>query len=213
MQAIASVLNRLSYPLGEWLREALPIDWLAADFKPSLPTLRLDSQATGIARRLLAFSLSLSCLTVITGCSSRPLSPPPRNISLQQTWELQPGDSIAGHLVSASLGDVSIDLDGSWVHAPFDGEVEPAAQAHCVFFSSPEVPAYLFRLCGISHPRLGHLKLGQVIGKGDYLHFATLRRQPEGTWTIVEPSSNILERALQPHPQSISPRFRPAFQR
>ena len=212
MQAIASVLNRLDYLLGQWLNRTFLGDCLAMGWQPPRSTERGGQAYSSITRQLLALSMSLSCLAGITGCSSQS-SAPPRYISLQQTWELQPGDHIAGHLVSASLGDVTIELDGSAVHAPFDGEVEPAAQAHCVFFSSPEVPAYLFRLCGLSHPQLGQLKLGQVIGKGDYLHFATLRRQPEGTWAIVEPSSNILERALQPNPQSTSTRFRPAFDR
>lgn len=205
MQAIASVLNRLGRALGPWLNGPLPVKGLEAAAKPFLSALRLGSQAAGADYRLLALYVSLICFGAITGCSGGQSSPPPRYISLQQTWELQPGDSIAGHLVSASLGDVSIELDGAAVRAPFDGEVEPAAQAHCVFFSSPEVPAYLFRLCGIDHPQVGRLKLGQVIGRGDYLHFATLRRQPEGTWAIVEPSSNILERALRPNSQSSFP--------
>lgn len=200
MLAIASVLNRLGHPLGQWLYGARRVAELGVASTPSLPAPLPRSHASSLLRRLLALSISLGYLTMITGCSGGQLSAAPRYISLQQTWELQPGDSIAGHLVSASLGDVSIELKGAWVHAPFDGEVEPAAQPRCIFFSSPEVPAYLFRLCGIRRPRLGQLKLGQPIGKGDYLHFATLRRQPEGTWTIVEPSRNILERALQPKP-------------
>ncbi|MDJ0705216.1 MAG: hypothetical protein QNJ46_18180 [Leptolyngbyaceae cyanobacterium MO_188.B28] len=207
MQAIASVLNKLGHLLSQCLHGKLPFVWRRKASGLSLSTLRLGRQASCLHWQPI-LSILLGCLTGITGCSSGKPAPPPRHISLQQTWELQPGDNIAGHLVSASLGDVSIDLDGSWVHAPFDGEVEPAVQPHCVFFSSPEVPAYLFRLCGIERPRIGHLKLGEVIGRGDYLHFATLRRQPEGTWTIVEPSSSILERALQPTSQNTAPTFR-----
>ena len=207
MQAIASVLNRLVHSLSQYLRGEFPGDWLRMASRRSLSALSLGNEVSCLSGLLPILSILLGCLTGLSGCNGGQFSPPPRRISLQQTWELQPGDSIAGHFVSASLGDVSIALDGSRVHAPFDGEVEPAAQTHCVFFSSPEVPAYLFRLCGIQRPRLGHLKLGEVIGKGDYLHFATLRRQPEGTWTIVEPSSNILERALQPTPHT-TPTFR-----
>ncbi|MEL7314846.1 MAG: hypothetical protein AAFN08_07835 [Cyanobacteria bacterium J06559_3] len=105
-----------------------------------------------------------------------------------------------------SLGDVSIQLSGHKLYAPFIGKVEPAIQPHCVIYSTPEVPAYLFRFCGINRPTLGKIHSGQSIGSGDYLQFATMRRQPEGTWTIVEPSTGILERAIDPtgHPNTAS---------
>ncbi|NJR66803.1 MAG: hypothetical protein HC772_18205 [Leptolyngbyaceae cyanobacterium CRU_2_3] len=45
---------------------------------------------------------------------------------------------------------------------------------------------------------MGTVYLGEAIGSGDYLHFATLRKQPDGTWTIVEPAKDILERILKP---------------
>lgn len=142
--------------------------------------------------------LGLMTLPLLTGCRSMS-TPPPRQVALQQTWELQPGEQIGGYTVTASLGDVSVDLKGHRLRAPFAGDVEPAAAGvNCIYFSSPEIPAYLFRFCGLNRPHLGAVKPGDVIGSGRYVHFATLRRQPEGTWAIVEPSSNVLEKALTP---------------
>lgn len=131
------------------------------------------------------------------GCGQSP-SIAPRPVPIQQQWELQPGMMVGGHQVSASLGDVSIELNGAAVYAPFQGDVEPMQDSPCILFSTPEVPAYLFRLCGLNRPQFGPVDQGNRIGKGRYLHFATLRRQPDGTWAIVEPSSEILTRSLQP---------------
>lgn len=122
----------------------------------------------------------------------------PRQIALDQSWELRLGKAIEGFPVVAGLGDISLQVDGSRVKAPFDGEVELAAGGQdCIFFSSPEVPAYLFRFCGIGRPQVGAISQGQSMGRASHLHFATMRRQPEGTWAIVEPSTNVLERSLQ----------------
>jgi hypothetical protein len=137
-------------------------------------------------------------LLVSAGCRPVPTSIETRQVHIQQGWELQPGKSIAGHRVVAGLGDVSIRLRGTTLHAPFDGKVEPADMEDCVIFSSPKVPAYLLRLCGLSRPRLGAVLQGDRIGTGNILHFATLRKQPDGTWAIVEPSLNLIETALTP---------------
>ena len=146
----------------------------------------------------VAVGMTLMVGLGLGACQAAPV-PAPRQVRIHQAWELQPGQSVAGFRVAASLGDISIDLAGSSVRAPFIGEVEPAALApDCVFFSSPEVPAYLFRYCGLRHPRLGPIEPGEAIGSARFLHFATLRRQPDGTWAIVEPSSNVLERSLLP---------------
>lgn len=143
-------------------------------------------------------ALLLGVLPVLSGCRSSSTTAP-REVSIQQAWELEPGDVVAGYMVTASLGDISIQLNGDAVRAPFSGEVELAANAaECIYFSTPEVPAYLFRFCGLKRPRLGPIPLGNVIGTGRMVHFATLRRQPDGTWAIVEPSNSVLERALQP---------------
>jgi len=132
-----------------------------------------------------------------TACSLN-LSPEPmRQIQIQQNWAIQPGDRIANHAVVAGLGDITIRLGGDIAYAPFAGHVQPNS-SECVLFSSPDVPAYLFRLCGLGKLNLGEVQSGEAIGSGDYLYFATLRKQPDGTWTIVEPAKDILERILKP---------------
>ncbi len=132
---------------------------------------------------------------LLSSCQSQTI-PPKRVINIQQQWELEPGDLIADHLVVGSLGDISIQLKRQPLRAPFPGKVEPSTFAQCVIYSTPEVPAYLFRFCGLQHPRFGLVKAGQTIGGGSHVQFATLRRQPDGTWIIVEPSTGILERAI-----------------
>lgn len=138
----------------------------------------------------------IGILICTTGCSLSRSTEPPRSIKIQQAWQLQPGDKIADRQVVAGLGDISIALNGSTAYTPFDGKVQPNTE-DCVLFSSLDVPAYLFRLCGLDQPRLGELKRGTAIGSGRYLHFATLRKQPDGTWAMVEPSRETLERILQ----------------
>jgi len=148
--------------------------------------------------KCISMSLGLALLAWLSGCQTTSTAPPARHVVLQQQWELDRGDRVAGYLVSASLGDVSIELGGDSVHAPFDGEVAPAAdQPSCIYFSSSDVPAYLFRFCGLRHLHLGAVRHGDTMGSGNVVHFATLRRHPDGTWAIVEPSTNILERSLQ----------------
>ncbi|WP_421659349.1 hypothetical protein [Leptothermofonsia sp. ETS-13] len=133
-------------------------------------------------------------LLALVGCSTPP-SEAPIELKLYQAWELQPGDSVGGRLVLGGLGDITIALEGNPAYAPFDGRVQ-MDRKHCLIFSSPDVPAYLFRLCGLDNPRLGRVNRGDVLGKGRSLEFATLRKQPNGTWAIVEPTKEILERTL-----------------
>lgn len=128
-------------------------------------------------------------------CTLTQAKVPPRNIPIHQEWALQPGSKVGGFQVVGSLGDVSIDLKGNKVKAPFDGEVQPADN-DCVAFTSPEIPAYLFRLCGVTRPRLGMVEAGQAIGRGKVLQFAAMRRQPDGTWAMVEPAVDVLERTV-----------------
>jgi len=135
---------------------------------------------------------------LLASCQSSPPSIEPRQVHVQQGWELQPGGSIAGYPIVAGLGDVSIRLRGDALYAPFDGNVEPAEAEDCVIFSSPKVPAYLLRFCGLARPRLGEVVQGDRIGSGRILHFATLRKQPDGTWALVEPSLRLIETALTP---------------
>jgi hypothetical protein len=148
--------------------------------------------------KLISFlTLSVSLGFSLSSCRQEAIASP-RTIVLEQSWELDLGDQVEGFSVVGGLGDVSVHLRGAAVRAPFDGEVEIAAKGErCFFFSSSEIPAYLFRYCGLQNARLGIVQQGQRIGKANYLHFATMRRQPEGTWAIVEPSTSVLERSLE----------------
>jgi hypothetical protein len=96
------------------------------------------------------------------------------------------------------LGDVSIALRGDRVYAPFDGELMRNDIDSCYIFSSPDLPAYIFRLCGLRSPQTGRVRRGDRLGKADMLQFAALRRQPDGKWTMVEPANDVLQRVLAP---------------
>lgn len=149
-------------------------------------------------RRWLALvGMSLVLGPTLSSCREEAIAAP-RSIAVDQTWELNLGNVVEGFRVVAGLGDVTMHLRGARVRAPFDGEVQLSADGpDCIFFASPEVPAYLFRFCGINRPQVGEVEAGDSLGRAQYLHFATLRRQPEGTWAIVEPSTSVLERSLQ----------------
>jgi hypothetical protein len=134
-------------------------------------------------------------LLLTTACSQTPSPEDTINLKLYQDWQLQPGDVINGFAIVAGLGDISVALNGKSVYAPFTGRAQKDQQS-CLIFSSPDVPAYLFRLCGVANLHLGACNQGDVLGNAATLHFATLRKQPNGTWAIVEPSKPILERIL-----------------
>jgi hypothetical protein len=144
--------------------------------------------------RLLSIVMALFTLI---GCSALNPSVSVRVLKIQQNWTLQPGKSIAGYRITGSLGDVSIALNGAKIYAPFDGLMQQNDLPTCFVYSSPELPAYVFRLCGVRSLKLGQVQQGDAIAKGQELKFATLRRQPDGTWTLVEPASDILERTLK----------------
>lgn len=147
----------------------------------------------GIGLAINKVTLALTLL--LAGCSSQPAKQV-RVIPIQQSWELQPGKSVGGHRIVGSLGDISIEMRGDRVYAPFDGQLQANDIESCYVFSSAQVPAYLFRLCGLRHPRLGPVRQGDSLGSADYLQFSALRRQPDGKWTMVEPASEIVERTL-----------------
>ncbi len=149
--------------------------------------------------RLLWGLVLLLSATGLSSCGAK-AEPQVKAIKLQQQWVLNPGDEIAGHQVAGSLGDISILLKDEKVSAPFDGELALSEVKQCALYSTPEIPAYLFRLCGLKSFEYGEVKAGQSIGKGDYLSFATLRRQPDGTWIIVEPAKSVLEKVLNAKP-------------
>lgn len=140
---------------------------------------------------------AIALLNLLGGCAGRS-TPEPRAITLKQQWVLNPGDRISGSLVFGSLGDISLSLEkGVQVKAPFNGMLEPSELDGCDFYSTPEIPAYLFRLCGLSNIAYGEIRAGTQMGKGNYVSFATLRKQPDGTWIIVEPARGVLERAIE----------------
>ncbi|WP_051394507.1 hypothetical protein [Leptolyngbya sp. Heron Island J] len=156
----------------------------------------MSMQAIVSALSKLQPNLWMVLLGVLLSSCQPQTIPPKRVINIQQQWELEPGDRIADRLVVGSLGDISIQLNRQPLKAPFPGKVEPSTFDQCVIYSTPEVPAYLFRFCGLQRPKFGPVKAGQRIGGGSHVQFATLRRQPDGTWIIVEPSTGILERAI-----------------
>jgi hypothetical protein len=133
-----------------------------------------------------------------SGCRLAREEPPPRTFNVYQNWALGPGDNLAGYRVHSGLGDVAIDLEGGRLYMPFNGQVQRAAGYgdRCLVVSSPDVPAYLFRLCGVTQQRTGHHRTGEVIGRGFIVAFATMRRQADGTWAMVEPAQDFIAQFL-----------------
>lgn len=149
-------------------------------------------------RQVLVLLLGAIALgSSLASCSGQS-EPQPKAITLKQQWVLNPGDRISGSLVSGSLGDISLSLQkGVKIRAPFDGVLEPSEIEGCDFYSTPEIPAYLFRLCGLSNVPYGDVREGRTLGKGNHISFATIRKQPDGTWIIVEPARGVLEKAIE----------------
>jgi hypothetical protein len=157
------------------------------------------------ASRILWALVGCLCSNVLLSSCASPSSEQKIEVNVSQTWQLQPGDRIAGHAVTGGLGDISIELatdgwallmGGRAVYAPFPGEIRMDAR-QCLFYTSGEVPAYMFRLCGLSPAQLGNVRAGQPIGRGKMLQFATLRQQPDGKWAIVEPDKTFIEKLLK----------------
>ena len=133
-------------------------------------------------------------ILTLTACQTAPqiIKPP----ELHQKWELQAGDRIAGYEVISGLGELSLELQGKAVYAPVRGKTSIDAR-NCVYFESPEIHNYQFRLCGLHNPHIGPLRQGEEIGTVNQLRFAALRQHPSGKWAIVEPSKQILEKILK----------------
>ena len=178
-------------PKNQWFQDQFPKNRFQVPVKkkPWPKLLRWAHLSWGKFLLILLGSLWLN------GCTAHS-APEVRTLTLQQQWTLNPGDKIAGNLVTGSLGDISLYLEHGHVKAPFDGELEPSELDHCAFYSTPEIPAYLFRLCGLKTFVYGEVEAGKRLGKGEFLSFATLRRQPNGTWVIVEPARGVLEQSL-----------------
>ncbi|MEB3294070.1 MAG: hypothetical protein VKJ24_13000 [Synechococcales bacterium] len=121
------------------------------------------------------------------------------DIKLYQSWELQAGEKIAGYDITGGLGDLSIAVNGQSIYTPFPGQTALDRQRpNCLYLDAPEVPAYRFRFCGIQTPKLGSVQKGEAIATVNTLQFATLQKQANGTWAMVEPSRKLLEQFLQP---------------
>lgn len=119
------------------------------------------------------------------------------SVEIEQVWELEPGDRLGNYQVSSGLGDVVIELGGAPLYMPMAGEVQPIS-ANCSLFSSAELPAYRMRLCGLNWAKSGAFSQGAILGRGDRVALALLRRQPQGTWAMVEPATSILEQFVTP---------------
>ena len=132
-------------------------------------------------------------LALLSACQSG--SPSPRTITIQQTWELKVGNQVGNYPISSGLGDITLELNGDPVQLPFEGKVHPMDD-HCLALTSPEVPAYLFRLCGIRRPSLGQRGQGHTIGHAERLVFAAFRKEPDGTWALIEPATDLIEQFL-----------------
>ncbi|NJL47853.1 MAG: hypothetical protein HC929_10680 [Leptolyngbyaceae cyanobacterium SM2_5_2] len=115
---------------SSWLRAGLaPVRLVWHRISGSLqPDLAQRCQQVGL--RLLRLGL----VGLLIGCTEPGVK---RHIVLQQSWELESGDRIAGHLVTGSLGDISIRVIGGELVAPFSGQVELAAKgfsSHIFFY-------------------------------------------------------------------------------
>ncbi len=136
-------------------------------------------------------------LLALGGCTLKPVVEQPLDVRLYQNWELQAGDVVAGYPVTGGLGDISIALNGNTIYAPYDGRVQPNKPS-CVVFSSPDVPNYLLRLCGVNKSQLGQRQAGEAIATANTLQFAVLNKRADGLWALVEPSKRLVEQILQP---------------
>ncbi|NDJ19031.1 hypothetical protein [Myxacorys almedinensis] len=133
---------------------------------------------------------------MLGGCQLAATTRSQIEVPLYQKWGLQPGDAIAGYTVAGGLGDTSIFLNGNAVYAPYDGDTFVDGRG-CLYFSTPTIPAYLFRFCGLRSPTTGSLRQGQSLGRATIVQFAALLKQDK-TWAIVEPDKAFLERTLKP---------------
>lgn len=142
------------------------------------------------------FSAAFFLLIFLAGCGSQRTSEAPKQFPMTQNWELKPGDIIANHKILGGLGDISIALKGKNLYAPYNGRVQPH-NSQCVVFSSEEVSAYLFRICGLQSTQFGSRSRGETMGKGEQVHIALLNKQADGKWAMVEPSREIIEQMLE----------------
>lgn len=139
---------------------------------------------------------------------SENISSPIREIELRNSWGIQAGNTIANHPIVSGLGDLSLAFDGK-VLAPLDGWIDGKfvlvskgnlmpSTPDCVIFSSPQMPAYLSKLCGFKQRNLGRIERGMPIGQTNgLLHISVFsyRKNEDGipAWVYVSPSPQLIE--------------------
>jgi len=110
------------------------------------------------------------------------------------------------------LGDISLEFKGI-VKAPLAGLVESefvlvtkedliAGTKDCIIFSSPQMPAYLLKICGLTGRNLGSVDRGSPIGEtSGKLHISLLsfRKVANQTnkWIYVSPSKTLIEKLVR----------------
>ncbi len=175
---------------------------MPSDSNSSVMTGGYDSEGSRLLSQLsigrLGFAIPLLLALLLGYGTYRKLQPTHfTRVEIEQAWELEPGDRLGHYRISSGLGDVVIELGGAPLYMPMAGEVHPI-NPDCSLFSSAELPAYRLRLCGLTRAKSGPLSQGAVLGRGDRVALALLRRQPQGTWAMVEPATSILEQFLTP---------------
>lgn len=135
-----------------------------------------------------------------------------KQIEIKRVWQIQAGEYISGHRVIGGLGDISLEYDGS-VKAPVAGVVDSefvlvsdsdliAGTRDCVIFSSPQIPAYLLKICGLTERNIGPVDYDSPIGKADgslHLSLLSFRKDANQTsnWIYVSPSSKLIEQLVR----------------
>lgn len=148
----------------------------------------------------------------IQGDSSKSHQPKRKQIEIQKVWGIEAGKVIAGQRVIGGLGDISLEFKGI-VKAPLTGYVEGEfvlvtdddlieGTRDCIIFSSPQMPAYLLKICGLTKRNLGSVDRGSPIGEtGGKLHISLLsfRRVANQTnkWIYVSPSETLIEKLVR----------------
>lgn len=86
-------------------------------------------------RAAIVLAASVSCASV--SCSTGPVvTESPRTIQIQQTWQLQPGDSVGNYQIAAGLGDISIELEWGKGVRSLRWSSTAECQRLCVVFQS-----------------------------------------------------------------------------
>lgn len=135
-----------------------------------------------------------------------------KQIEIKKVWQIQAGEFIAGHRVIGGLGDISLEYEGS-VKAPVAGVVNSefvlvtdsdliAGTKDCVIFSSPQLPAYLLKICGLTERYIGPVDENSPIGETDgslHLSLLSFRKDANQTsnWIYVSPSSKLIEQLVR----------------